>query len=192
MRYPPEETAAKHERILDEASRLFRERGGSQYGGEAVTRHCKTVMDREHEDERRRPRADHVGAAESHGIGNDEPALRRVHGPLGEAAPPLLQIYGGMSARPDQQQGFFDTLTTSFTTSTGTPVTLQQTPDWQVAIDGVQYADNPNFESAMPHYNESLDILNRYQSRWTGTPGLDMDAEYAQLTADLQAVWDKQ
>ena len=27
MRYPPEETAAKHERILHEASRLFRERG---------------------------------------------------------------------------------------------------------------------------------------------------------------------
>lgn len=27
MRYPPEETAAKHERILKEASRLFRERG---------------------------------------------------------------------------------------------------------------------------------------------------------------------
>lgn len=27
MRYPPEETAKKHQRILDEASRLFRERG---------------------------------------------------------------------------------------------------------------------------------------------------------------------
>jgi len=27
MRYPAEETAAKHERILKEASRLFRERG---------------------------------------------------------------------------------------------------------------------------------------------------------------------
>ena len=111
---------------------------------------------------------------------------------LGDASPQLLQIYGGMSARPDQQQGFFDTLTTSFTTSSGTPVTLQQTPDWQVAIDGVQYADNPNFESAMPHYNESLDILTKYQTRWTSTPGLDMDAEIAQLTADLQAVWDKQ
>ena len=110
---------------------------------------------------------------------------------LGEAAPPLLQIYGGMSARPDQQQGFFDSLTTSFTTSNNEPVTLKQTPAWQVAVDGVQFADNPNFESAMPHYNESVDILTRYQTRWTSTPGLDMDQEIAQLTADLQAVWDK-
>ena len=110
---------------------------------------------------------------------------------LGDAAPQLLQIYGGMSARPDQQQGFFDDLSTSFTTSTGDPVTLQQTPDWQVAVDGVQFADNPNFESAMPHYNESVALLTKYQTRWTSTPGLDMDAEITQLTADLQAVWDK-
>jgi TetR/AcrR family transcriptional repressor of nem operon len=27
MRYPPKETAAKHERIVSEVSRLFRERG---------------------------------------------------------------------------------------------------------------------------------------------------------------------
>ncbi len=102
---------------------------------------------------------------------------------LGDASARLLQIYGGMPARPGEQAAFFDTLGSSFT--------LQQPADWQVAIDGVQFADNPNFESAMPHYNESLDILTRYQTRWTSTPGLDMDAEIAQLTADLQAVWDK-
>jgi multiple sugar transport system substrate-binding protein len=103
---------------------------------------------------------------------------------LGDASKQLLQVYGGMPARPNEQAGFFETLGSSFT--------LQQPADWQVAIDGVQFADNPNFESAMPHYNESLDILNRYQTRWTSSPGLDMDAEIAQLTADLQAVWDKQ
>jgi multiple sugar transport system substrate-binding protein len=102
---------------------------------------------------------------------------------LGDASGQLLQVYGGMPARPGEQSAFFDTLGSSFT--------LQQPADWQVAIDGVQFADNPNFESAMPHYNESLDILGRYQTRWTSTPGLDMDAEIAQLTADLQAVWDK-
>lgn len=32
MRYPPEETAAKHERILEEAARLFRERGFDRVG----------------------------------------------------------------------------------------------------------------------------------------------------------------
>jgi multiple sugar transport system substrate-binding protein len=102
---------------------------------------------------------------------------------LGDASPQLLQTYGGMGARPGEQAAFFTTLESGFK--------LQQPPDWQVAIDGVQYADNPNFESPMPHYNESLDILTRYQTRWTSTPGLDMDQEIAALKSELQAVWDK-
>jgi TetR/AcrR family transcriptional repressor of nem operon len=40
MRYPPEETAAKHERILKEASRLFRERG---FDGVGVAEIMKTA-----------------------------------------------------------------------------------------------------------------------------------------------------
>lgn len=40
MRYPPEETAAKHERILAEASRLFRERG---FDGVGVAEIMKTA-----------------------------------------------------------------------------------------------------------------------------------------------------
>jgi multiple sugar transport system substrate-binding protein len=102
---------------------------------------------------------------------------------LGDASQQLLQVYGGFPARPSQQDQFFSTLEAGFT--------LQQPPDWQVAIDGVQFADNPNFESLMPHYNESLDILTTYQSKWTHTDGLDMDQEIPSLRSDLQAVWDK-
>lgn len=40
MRYPPEETAAKHKRILKEASRLFRERG---FDGVGVAEIMKTA-----------------------------------------------------------------------------------------------------------------------------------------------------
>jgi TetR/AcrR family transcriptional repressor of nem operon len=40
MRYPPEETAVKHERILNEASRLFRERG---FDGVGVAEIMKTA-----------------------------------------------------------------------------------------------------------------------------------------------------
>ena len=32
-------------------------------------------------------------------------------------------------------------------------------PDWQVAIDSIQFADNPNFESFMPAYNETLGLV---------------------------------
>ena len=108
---------------------------------------------------------------------------------LGDAAPQLLQTYGGLAARPGEQASTPDSLLHD--QPWRLDVTLKQPPDWQVAVDGVPFADNPNFESAMPHYNESLDVLTRYQTRWTSTPGLDMDTEIAQLAADLQAAWDK-
>jgi hypothetical protein len=63
--------------------------------------------------------------------------------------------------------------------------------DWKVATDGIQYADNPNFEAYMPAYNQSLDTFNKYLTRWTSTSGLNMDQEIATLQKDLQAIWDK-
>ena len=55
---------------------------------------------------------------------------------------------------------FFETLQSGF----------KQTIDWQVAVDGIQYADNPNFESPMPNYNEALNVLNTFGTRWQTTP----------------------
>ena len=43
----------------------------------------------------------------------------------------------------------------------------------------------------MPKYNESLEILTKYQTKWGATPGLDMDAEIEALRAELQATWDQ-
>ena len=43
--------------------------------------------------------------------------------------------------------------------------------DWQVAKDSLEYADNPNFEALMPKYNETLDILVAYRSKWADTAG---------------------
>ena len=102
---------------------------------------------------------------------------------LGDAAKQLTQLYGGLSARPDLQASYFTDLDATFK--------LTQPPDWQVALDGVPLADNPNFESAIPHYLESVSILNKYQTKWTSTPGLDMDKEIALLKSELQAAWDK-
>ena len=42
----------------------------------------------------------------------------------------------------------------------------------------------------MPKYNETLDILGKYLSKWTTTPGLNMDTEIAALQAEIQAAWD--
>jgi multiple sugar transport system substrate-binding protein len=100
---------------------------------------------------------------------------------LGDASDQLLQTYGGMPARPAKQDAFFQTL--------GQTPKFPAQVDWQVAKDSVQYADNPNFEAPMPKYNETLKILNTYLSKWTTTPGLDMDQEITKLQNEIQATW---
>ena len=66
-----------------------------------------------------------------------------------------------------------------------------QTIDWNVAKKGVDFADVPNFESYMPAYNQTLDLLNTFTTKWQSTPGLDLDAEIADLKSQMQAIWDK-
>jgi multiple sugar transport system substrate-binding protein len=101
---------------------------------------------------------------------------------LDQSSDKLLQAYGGMPARPDKQAAFFEEL--------GKSEGFPDQVDWQVAKDSVQYADNPNFESAMPKYNETLDVLGKYMSKWTTTPGLNMDNEIEALRAEIQKTWD--
>ncbi|MFL5805812.1 MAG: extracellular solute-binding protein [Roseiflexaceae bacterium] len=100
---------------------------------------------------------------------------------IGEASAQLLDVYGGMPARKGDQQAFFDGLNAKF----------PQKVDWQVAIDGIAYADIPSFEGYMPNYNEANDRLAKLQSLMEGTPGLDLDKEIATLKADLQTIFNK-
>lgn len=103
----------------------------------------------------------------------------------GEGSKDLLQSYGGMPARPTEQQAFFDSINVDDCCKADSPVA-----DWNVAKAGVAFADNPNFEAFMPAYNQSLDILNKYLTKWTSTDGLTMDTEIAALKGELQAAWD--
>jgi multiple sugar transport system substrate-binding protein len=104
---------------------------------------------------------------------------------LGDGAPELLATYGGMPARTAEQAAFFD----------GQNQTFTQKPDWQVALDSIQFADNPNFESYMPAYNETLGLVGsggKYTTKWQTDQGLNMDQEFESLRAEIQAIWDKQ
>ena len=68
------------------------------------------------------------------------------------------------------------------------------TVDWQVAVDGIEHADKPNFEDFMPAYNESLGLVGaggKYLTKWGNSAGLNMDTEIQSLHTDLQAIWDK-
>jgi multiple sugar transport system substrate-binding protein len=101
---------------------------------------------------------------------------------IDDSADTLLQLYGGMPARPEKQDAFFEAL--------GQSEGFPEEVDWQVARDSLEYADNPNFEAPMPKYNETLTILEKYESKFTTTPGLDMDEEIEALRAEIQAAWD--
>ena len=64
--------------------------------------------------------------------------------------------------------------------------------NWDVVTQAIPFSDvNPNFEAPMPNYNKSLDVLVKYLTRFTGTKGLDIDAELTKMKTELQAVFDK-
>jgi multiple sugar transport system substrate-binding protein len=103
---------------------------------------------------------------------------------LGDAAPDLLKAYGGFPARTADQAAGIAALQSQF----------KNTVDWQVAIDGIGKADQPNFESFMPAYNESLGLVGsggKYLTKWGNTAGLDMDKEIQALKTEMQGIWDK-
>ena len=103
---------------------------------------------------------------------------------LGPASQDLLKTYGGFPARTADQQAGVDALQSQFKN----PV------DWQVAVDGIQFADEPNFEAPIPNYNESLGLVGsggKYLTEWGNKPNLDMDTEINKLRSDLQAIFDK-
>ena len=123
------------------------------------------------------------------GTQNPDAAFAALTYILDESSDKLLEIYGGMPARPDKQDAFFDSLDQS--KDDNGKIKFPQGVYWQVAKDSVQYADTPNFEAAMPQYNETLTILGKYLTKWGTTAGLDMDAEITKLQQDIQAAWDK-
>ncbi len=112
---------------------------------------------------------------------NPDAAFTALTWLLTDGSKPLLDVYGGMPARTQDQADFFAGLDKQF----------PQKPDWQVAIDSVQYADNPNFEAYIPAYNQTLDRVNNFWTKLRTTAGLDLDKEIAKLTTDLQAIWDR-
>ena len=66
----------------------------------------------------------------------------------------------------------------------------KQTIDWNVAKQGVAFADVPNFESFMPAYNQTLDLMSKFYTKWQATPGLNIDTEVADLKTQMQQTWD--
>ena len=115
---------------------------------------------------------------------------------LTDAAADLTTVYGAMPAKEELRQDFFTSLESSIEDELGSK--LQKPIDWQVAVDGIDHADVPNFESPLPFnkegentYNESVAAITTAATRWDTQSGLNMDTEITNLQNALQAIWDK-
>ncbi len=99
-----------------------------------------------------------------------------------ETSAQLLNIYGGMPARLSMQDDYFDTY--------GAENFPGKNINWDVVVDAMAYADNPNHESWMPSFLETTDRYNEFWNYLANTPGLDFDAEVAELQTALQRIFD--
>lgn len=101
---------------------------------------------------------------------------------IGDGAPELLQLYGGMPARTSLQDSFFDELDSG--QFAGMDI------DWDVFTESLAYNDNPNHEAGLPNSQEAQDCYGRVQSLLFVDPNLDVDAALDQLQKDLQSIYD--
>jgi multiple sugar transport system substrate-binding protein len=108
---------------------------------------------------------------------------------LGPGHTDLLNSISGFPALKSEQGTFFQQLEQQ-KDDKGKPI-YPAGVNWDVVTEGIPNADvNPNSESYMPNYNKSLDVLVKYLTRWTSTPGLNMDTEFTNLKSELQKVFD--
>ncbi len=101
---------------------------------------------------------------------------------IGEGAPELLKLYGGMPARISLQDSFFDELDQG--DFEGMDI------EWDVVADSLAYNDNPNHEAGLPNSQEAQDCYQRVNALLFVDPNLDVDAAMDQLQTDLQAIYD--
>lgn len=92
-----------------------------------------------------------------------------------DAAIDLLDIYGGMPARPDLRDPYFANLNEQF----------PQDVNWDVAIAGLDFADVPSHQATFPNFLESNARLQEFEVPLLEDPELDVEAAIAALETDL-------
>jgi len=107
---------------------------------------------------------------------------------LGDARTKLLNSISGFPARTADQADYFTQLEQQ--KDDKGKFIYPPNVNWDVVTQAIQYADiDPNSENVMPNYNKSLDTLAKYLTKWTSTPGLNLDTEFTNLQNELQTVW---
>ena len=99
---------------------------------------------------------------------------------LGEGAPDLYTLYGGLPARKSQQAAFFANLDKQFA-----PVKV----NWQVALDGLNYFDVPNHEAGLPNFAKADDAIQKFTSDMRSNDKLDIAKRIDELQTELDGIY---
>lgn len=110
-----------------------------------------------------------------------EEAFTTVYYLLTEAALPLLSAYGGAPADPALTEDYLAGLDERYT----------QGVNWQVALDGAAFADDPSHEAAVPGWGEYKVRLAELESAILSDPNLDVNAAIADAEADLTVIFEQ-
>lgn len=97
------------------------------------------------------------------------------------ASDELLDIYGGMPSIESKQDAYLK----KFFGTRYPHVTV----DTDIVRESVAYSDNPNHESWMPSFQESVTCYNEFWDNLVNNAGLDVDAEAEKLRANLDKIF---
>lgn len=97
----------------------------------------------------------------------------------------LLKAYGGEPAKTADQQAYFDAFD-----STLASIYPGIKVSWSVLGEMQKYPAVPSFEANMPNFAQAQADYSALLARLSGTPGLDVIAEFTKLQAKLQQDFD--
>ncbi|HWB89085.1 MAG TPA: extracellular solute-binding protein [Acidimicrobiia bacterium] len=110
-----------------------------------------------------------------------EEAFRTMYYLLTDAALPLLTAYGAAPADPALTDAFIASLEGRY----------PQGVNWQVALDGAAFADDPSHEAAVPGWGEYKVRLAELESAILSDPALDVATSIADVEEDLTLIFEQ-
>ncbi len=114
------------------------------------------------------------------GTENPEEAFEVLTYLVGPAALDLLEVYGGMPAREEEQEEFFSRLDEQFS----------QGVNWEIAQEALLYADSPSHEAWFPNYLRGRDRITQLSTLLNSTPGLELEEVFDTFVTDMQTIFD--
>lgn len=110
-----------------------------------------------------------------------EESFRTMYYLLTEAALPLLTAYGAAPADPSLTESFIASLEERY----------PQDVNWQVALEGAAFADDPSHEAAVPGWGEYKVRMAELESAILSDPALDVAAGVVALEDDLTGIFEQ-